>query len=120
MNLLFVHQSFPAQYKHIARVLADEGHRVVALRQERGRDLPGVRTIVYTPPPVPAVERRRFAIGYEGAIANATAVLDEARKLKAEGFRPDIMLGHNGWGETLLDYNRRLHWQLRAGLMLVP
>jgi hypothetical protein len=31
-----------------------------------------------------------------------------------------FLQGFNGWGETLLDYNRRLHWQLRAGLMLVP
>ena len=26
----------------------------------------------------------------------------------------------NGWGETILDYNRKLLWQMRAGLMLVP
>ena len=31
-----------------------------------------------------------------------------------------FMQGFNGWGETILDYNRRLRWQLRAGLMLVP
>lgn len=26
----------------------------------------------------------------------------------------------NGWGESILDYNRKLHSQVRAGLMLVP
>jgi hypothetical protein len=31
-----------------------------------------------------------------------------------------FLQGFNGWGETILDYNRRLRWQLRAGLMLVP
>lgn len=26
----------------------------------------------------------------------------------------------NGWGESILDYNRKLHSQVRAGLMIVP
>jgi len=26
----------------------------------------------------------------------------------------------NGWGETIIDYNHKLLWQWRTGLMLVP
>jgi Phospholipase A1 len=26
----------------------------------------------------------------------------------------------DGWGETILDYNRKLKWQLRSGFMIVP
>lgn len=102
MKVLFVHQSFPAQYKHIARVLAAQpGNEVVALHQGRGRDVPGVRGILYQPTPSKATGHARFEPGLSLALENANAVLEQARRLKAEGFRPDIMLGHNGWGETL-------------------
>jgi len=31
MNLLFLHQNFPGQFKHLAPALAAQGHRVLAL-----------------------------------------------------------------------------------------
>lgn len=31
MNILFVHQNFPGQFKHLASALASEGHKVAAL-----------------------------------------------------------------------------------------
>lgn len=31
MNILFVHQNFPGQFRHVAPELARLGHRVVAL-----------------------------------------------------------------------------------------
>ena len=31
MNILFVHQNFPGQFKHLAPALAQQGHKVVAL-----------------------------------------------------------------------------------------
>ncbi|GEO81536.1 glycosyltransferase [Pararhodospirillum oryzae] len=101
MNLLFIHQSFPAQYKHVAPHFAALGHRVVVLRQELGRSLPGVQEIIYAPEPVPDPGKGSF-LGHVGpAFANARAVLEQARRLKAQGFTPDVMIGHNAWGETL-------------------
>jgi alpha-beta hydrolase superfamily lysophospholipase len=47
MNLLFVHPNFPGQYLHLARHLAAQGHRVVALSQRKDGNLPGVRTLRY-------------------------------------------------------------------------
>lgn len=48
MNLLFVHQNFPGQFKHLAPHLAGAGHRVHALTID-GRDLPGVEVRRYQP-----------------------------------------------------------------------
>ncbi len=102
MRVLFVHQSFPAQYKHIAPILAQEpGAEVIAIRQSRGRDLPGVRSVIYELKTSKVSGQHRWEPGMTGILDHAEAVWAKARELKAEGFTPDIMLGHNGWGETL-------------------
>ena len=52
MRLLFVHQNFPGQYRHLAAHYARRpGHQVVALGEKRNllrqRSLPGVKTFGY-------------------------------------------------------------------------
>ena len=47
MNILFIHQNFPGQFKFLAPALAAAGHRVHALRID-GRDLLGVEVHRYT------------------------------------------------------------------------
>ena len=50
MNILFVHQNFPGQFKHICRVLAAQGrHQVVFLTKPNDNHIPGIRKVVYTP-----------------------------------------------------------------------
>ncbi|MBF0372931.1 MAG: glycosyltransferase family 4 protein, partial [Alphaproteobacteria bacterium] len=102
MRILFVHQSFPAQYKHLVRHFADQpGNEVVVMRQKTGRVVEGVRTIIYEPAAEGATSGDRYVKLVEPALRNANAVLEEAWKLQRSGFRPDIMIGHNAWGETL-------------------
>ena len=38
---------------------------------------------------------------HEMAMRRAQAAFEGAQKIKALGFRPDIMIGHHGWGEML-------------------
>ncbi|MDP1649357.1 MAG: hypothetical protein Q8M01_14310 [Rubrivivax sp.] len=38
MNILFVHQNFPGQFRHLAPALAQAGHAVHALSRRRSRD----------------------------------------------------------------------------------
>lgn len=98
MRCLFVHQNSPAQYRHAIQALAAQpGNEVVVLSQNSLRAMPGVRWIEYKPEPPTAAGRLREL---DGHLANAEAVRQAALKLRAEGFRPDVMLGHNGWGET--------------------
>lgn len=100
MNWLFIHQNFPAQYTHAARYFAAAGDTVCFITQQRAREIEGVRKIVYAP-------RRASSRGHpfvrdlESAVENALAVAEVCEGLKRDGFTPDLVVGHNGWGETL-------------------
>jgi glycosyltransferase involved in cell wall biosynthesis len=103
-RLLFVHQNFPGQYRHLAaHYAAEAGYRVVAvgekanlLRQPR---LPGVEVLGYD---LPQSEK---ADSFNGAVLKAIhrgkRVAAGAAHLKRQGFRPDVIFAHIGWGEAL-------------------
>lgn len=100
MKILFVHQNFPGQYLHLARHLgAQPGFEVVFLTQRQSGELPGVRKIVYQPrrPVTPNVHL--YIRETEAGVLNAQEVARAALSLKRTGFVPDVMVGHNGWGE---------------------
>ncbi len=100
MKVLFVHQNFPGQYIHLARQLAcDPGNQVVFLTQRRDAALPGVRNVVYQPHRPVSPQQHRYLRDTEAGVLNAQAVARAALALKRGGFVPDVMLGHNGWGE---------------------
>ncbi|MGC2167201.1 MAG: glycosyltransferase family 4 protein, partial [Gallionella sp.] len=100
MKILFVHQNCPAQYVHLARHLAAiSGNQVVFITQRQDASLPNVRKIVYKPNRVPGKETHRYLGSVEAGVLNAQEVARVALQLKQSGFVPDVMLGHNGWGE---------------------
>lgn len=100
MKILFVHQNFPGQYLHLARHLgAIPGNQVIFITQRTDASLPGVRNIVYRParPVTPGIHH--YLADTEAGVLNAQNVARIALDLKTAGFIPDVMLGHNGWGE---------------------
>lgn len=100
MNVLFVHQNFPGQYLHLARHLgAQGGHQVVFITQRQDGELPGVRKLVYKPRRSISPQVHHYLRESEAAVLNAQEVSRVATDLKNSGFYPDVMLGHNGWGE---------------------
>jgi glycosyltransferase involved in cell wall biosynthesis len=106
MNVLFLHQNFPAQFRHVAaRFAADAAHRVVAIGEEinlrrTGAALRGVELAPYASTVV-ASSGHRYLQGYEAAIRRGQQVVGILRQLKAGGFRPDLVVAHPGWGEAL-------------------
>src|ERR1700754_2876095 len=100
MKILFIHQNFPGQYRHLARFLgASSQHEVVFMTQRTDADLPGVRKLVYKPARQVTKGTHHYVRETEAGVLNAQNVARLALKLKESGFVPDIMLGHNGWGE---------------------
>lgn len=100
MKVLFIHQNFPGQYLHLARHLsADPANQVVFITQRHDASLPGVKKIVYKPGRAVTGGIHHYLKDTEAGVLNAQAVARVALDLKKSGFVPDVILGHNGWGE---------------------
>jgi glycosyltransferase involved in cell wall biosynthesis len=102
-SYLFVHQNFPAQYRHLAAHLAAQGNRIVAIGDKanlvrRGAQVAGVTLLGYS---VIEKEFDPFTASALKAIDRGRAVATAAARLRSEGFRPDVVFAHIGWGEAL-------------------
>lgn len=101
MNILFIHQNMPAQFKHLAPALANDGHRVVFLTQNCRQKLPGVTEVIYPAPREAASGTHNYVRRFEGAILHGQAVVRALVALRKRGFVPDLIIAHPGWGEAL-------------------
>ncbi|WP_233556310.1 hypothetical protein [Noviherbaspirillum sedimenti] len=102
MRILAIHQNFPGQYKHLLGHLGTSGkHEIIGVGQHRRVDIPGVKTILYKPSRVIRPDAHHYLKTTENAVLNGQAVLRVCMDLRNKGFRPDVILGHAGWGETL-------------------
>ncbi len=105
MRFLFVHSNYPAQFRHIIRRLAaDPRHQVRFISQH----------VEWHAEPIPGVERFTYHLGrpahqqghpylerLESAVLHGQAVARVAEGLKRQGWVPDLMVGHSGFGATL-------------------
>ena len=103
MRLLFVHQNFPGQYRHLAAHYAGAGHEVVAIGDKENLRyqprLPGVRLFAYEAPPED--HAGAFEASALRAMQRGRALATAAAALRRAGFRPDVVFAHIGWGEAL-------------------
>ncbi len=102
MRILFVHQNCPGQYKHLAPHLAAiPGNEVVFITQPRKPALAGVRQVVYKPTRRASPETHFYLRNFEEGVLHGQAVARVAHQLKRDGFVPDVICAHPGWGEAL-------------------
>jgi glycosyltransferase involved in cell wall biosynthesis len=102
VNYLFIHQNFPAQYQHVVRHLAAQpGHQVHFLTQPNQNSMVGVHKVTYSQDRRGAVNCHAYAAELDRAIHTGATVAQVCRELRDQGFRPDLIIGHSGWGETL-------------------
>jgi glycosyltransferase involved in cell wall biosynthesis len=102
MRVLFVHQNFPGQFRHIAAHLAKQpGVDVLAIGRDTAPGLPGVRLIRYKPHRGADQATHPYVRSFEDAVLHGQQVLRLLMDLKAKGYRPDVIVAHPGWGETL-------------------
>ena len=100
MKILFIHQNFPGQFLHLAPALAARGHEVLALGDVENQRPSPVRTLYYKTP----AKNRLKGLGstFLDVTARGSMVAGACSQLlERTGFRPDVIFGHNGWGETM-------------------
>lgn len=104
MNLLFIHQGFPGQYIHMLRALHRQGgHQIIGLgMHEPSVKLPtSVKYFRYR------VNRRNepqlhpWVQDIETKVIRAEGCANAMLSMHQQGFMPDIICGHPGWGEIL-------------------
>lgn len=102
LHALFVHQNFPGQFRHLAPALAARhGCRVVALHINPARPLPGVETITYVPAGGSTKGVHPWVASFETAVIRGEATYRAAKALRSQGFSPDLIIAHPGWGEAM-------------------
>ena len=98
-KILFVHQNFPAQYKHVAWTLSRQGYEVHTLSIQKFED-DLTTNHHYTINESTSENIHELAIEFETKMIRASAASEKAIEIKNDGFYPDIIIGHPGWGET--------------------
>lgn len=101
MRILFVHQNFPGQYKHLAPALAAQGHEVLSLSLGATAQLSGVRNVTYKLARGTSQEIHPWVADTETKVIRGEAAGRAALQLRLQGFTPDIICAHPGWGEAL-------------------
>jgi glycosyltransferase involved in cell wall biosynthesis len=102
VNYLFIHQNFPGQYRHVVRHLASQpGNQIYFITQPNDNAMPGVHKITYPKDQRGHINCHAYAVELDRAIHTGATVADTCRGLREQGFRPDLVVGHSGWGETL-------------------
>lgn len=100
MKFLFIHQNMPGQYRELVPWLAAQGHEVTFITQRTDPpSIDGVRAVVYAPRHKAAKDAYALSRQVEECFGAGHEVALTCRRLAAEGYRPDIVLGHVGWGE---------------------
>lgn len=100
-KVLFIHNGAPGRFAHIARAMLARGWSGALINGPTGTDIPGLdnRRFAFELPKVRPAYRPVQRV--EQALLMGRGAAQAAEQLKAEGFVPDLIIGHPGWGEML-------------------
>lgn len=100
-KILFVHQNFPGQFPFIADALLKRGDKLAAIGSQTAKGVPGIDLRRWNNSRGSAPGILPAAAKAEADLIRAEAAAFSAMVLKGDGFTPDLIVGHPGWGETL-------------------
>lgn len=102
MRVLFLHNNFPAQFRHIAdSLLQDPKNQVIFGSQNNTTQYGNIQKALYQPSREPHPSTHHYTRPLEAAVLTGQAAFRMANVLKGKGFVPDLIYGHSGWGPTL-------------------
>lgn len=103
MKILFMHPNMPGQYKYLCPAFADDPkNQVVFVTKHKTVTMPNVHKVTYEVPRNGSPHTHRYMLHAEQAVLQGQEVWRALNRLKKEeGFVPDIVVGHPGWGDAL-------------------
>ena len=103
MQLLFVHQNFPGQFKFLAPALVAAGHEVMATTMQKNvpASWQGVRLETYGAARGSTPNVHPWVVDFETKVIRGEAFFRKALQLRNAGYTPDAVIAHHGWGESL-------------------
>ena len=103
MNILFIHQNFPGQFKFLAPALVQRGHTITAMTMQKTEvtEWQGVKLAPYTASRGTTPNVHPWVSDFETKTIRGEACFRAGLQLKTQGFVPDVIVAHHGWGESL-------------------
>jgi glycosyltransferase involved in cell wall biosynthesis len=102
MKILLVHQNFPGQFKHLIQsLLSDKRNQVVAFTMNSYKGPSNLKVVRYEAARGTSKEIHPWVAETETKVIRGEAAFRAAIQLRNEGFEPDLILAHPGWGESL-------------------
>lgn len=107
-SILFIHPNFPGQFKHIIAALQQRGDYQLGYicRRRSIRNGEGILFAQYDYVKQTKSGIHRFLNHTQEAVREAGQVLTCMENLVDQGFQPDIVIGHTGWGGLLFVKDR--------------
>jgi glycosyltransferase involved in cell wall biosynthesis len=103
MNILFIHQNFPGQFKFLAPALLKQGHsvRAMTMHKTEATHWQGVQLVHYSAKRGSTPNVHPWLSDFETKTIRAEACFKAALQMKHQGYMPDVIVAHHGWGESL-------------------
>ena len=103
MKILFIHKGFPGQFKHILVALLKRGDQITYIGPKKPniKKIDNFNFVQYTIVRGNGNNIHPLTIETESKVIRGEAVAREAARLHEEGYKPDLIIGHPGWGEML-------------------
>ena len=100
MRILFIHQNFPGQFRHLAPAMQAAGHSVRALAIQ-GKGLTGVDMVRHQPNMQPSKTIHPWLAEFETKLIRGTSAIQAMLAMKQQGWNPDLVVTHPAWGEAM-------------------
>jgi glycosyltransferase involved in cell wall biosynthesis len=102
VRVLFLHNNFPGQYRRLAAALkAEPGFELACATLATNKQQLGIRRVDYTPAREPLAGLSPASLPLERAVITGEAAATAMAGLKRDGFEPDVVCAHSGWGPSL-------------------
>ncbi|MEL6791251.1 MAG: glycosyltransferase [Pseudomonadota bacterium] len=98
MQILFLHDNFPAQFGFIGTYLAGKGWDVWFGTQRKGAGHDTIKVFNYKPHRAVTKDIHPYAANFERACLTGQGVARAAIDLAKKGLKPDVVVAHSGWG----------------------